>query len=433
MRPSSSGPASTSSSPVDITPTRGRGWHSTSATSRLASTPMCAGVSTVPASNTALAALEVAARGADVIAGARRPVRSRRRRPRRACTSTMTIASAPSGIGAPVMMRIASPAPTATVGALPGRRARRRRAAAPARRRCRPRAPRTRPCRCWRTAAPARARSPLRRARDRRHRESRADGARSGATASRIWPARRRAGSRETRVAARVREGYSANSGPRSSPVERELDVGAQEVELLCRRRSDHRADDAEHGLRSPISSAIASVSCSSPPRPGSMPVERVEDRRAGTGSDRSPRGSTALPRASASRRCRGARTTLGRRLHRRGSAQPYAEISAGGTSCSATTAPPVLLVHVDHRSEQRRVVDHEVVGEQHGERFVADVMPRDRDRVPETERVLLADVVHVGEVRCDTALPSATRASPSRSRKSRARSCGRSGLRLHA
>ncbi len=31
--------------------------------------------------------------------------------------STITIASAPSGIGAPVMMRIASPAPTATVGA----------------------------------------------------------------------------------------------------------------------------------------------------------------------------------------------------------------------------------------------------------------------------------------------------------------------------
>ena len=34
----------------------------------------------------------------------------------------MTIASAPSGIGAPVMIRIASPAPTGTVGACPAGR-----------------------------------------------------------------------------------------------------------------------------------------------------------------------------------------------------------------------------------------------------------------------------------------------------------------------
>jgi len=33
--------------------------------------------------------------------------------------STITMASAPSGIGAPVMIRIASPSPTATVGAWP--------------------------------------------------------------------------------------------------------------------------------------------------------------------------------------------------------------------------------------------------------------------------------------------------------------------------
>ncbi len=36
--------------------------------------------------------------------------------------STITIASAPSGIGAPVMIRIASPGPTATVGACPAGR-----------------------------------------------------------------------------------------------------------------------------------------------------------------------------------------------------------------------------------------------------------------------------------------------------------------------
>ncbi len=34
-------------------------------------------------------------------------------------SSTITMASAPSGTGAPVMMRIASPGPTGTVGARP--------------------------------------------------------------------------------------------------------------------------------------------------------------------------------------------------------------------------------------------------------------------------------------------------------------------------
>ena len=58
--------------------------------------------------------------------------------------------------------------------------------------------------------------------------------------------------------------------------------------------------------------------------------------------------------------------------------------------------------VHVEHGSEQSRVVDHDVVGEQHGERFVSDVMPRNRHRVSETEWVALADVVDVGEVRCE-------------------------------
>ena len=42
--------------------------------------------------------------------------------PSRRVRSTMTIASAPSGIGAPVMIRIASPGPTATVGAWPAGR-----------------------------------------------------------------------------------------------------------------------------------------------------------------------------------------------------------------------------------------------------------------------------------------------------------------------
>ena len=57
-----------------------------------------------------------------------------------------------------------------------------------------------------------------------------------------------------------------------------------------------------------------------------------------------------------------------------------------------------MLFVGRDHRAEQHRVVDHEVVGEQHREGLVADVVTRDRHRVAEAERLALAHVVHVGE-----------------------------------
>jgi hypothetical protein len=45
------------------------------------------------------------------------------------------------------------------------------------------------------------------------------------------------------------------------------------------------------------------------------------------------------------------------------------------------------------------RVVDHDVVAKQDDERFVADVLARDRYRVTETERIALSDVVDVGDV----------------------------------
>ncbi len=53
----------------------------------------------------------------------------------------------------------------------------------------------------------------------------------------------------------------------------------------------------------------------------------------------------------------------------------------------------------VEHRAEQRGVVDHDVVAEQHRERLVADVLARDGHRVTEPERIALSDVVDVGEV----------------------------------
>ena len=50
-------------------------------------------------------------------------------------------------------------------------------------------------------------------------------------------------------------------------------------------------------------------------------------------------------------------------------------------------------------RSRVAALVDHEVVGEEHRERLVTHVMSRDRNRVTETERIALTDVVDVGEV----------------------------------
>ena len=58
-----------------------------------------------------------------------------------------------------------------------------------------------------------------------------------------------------------------------------------------------------------------------------------------------------------------------------------------------------LTLVHVEHRLEQARVVDHDVVAEEHRERFVADVLACDRHRMTEAERIALADVVDVGDV----------------------------------
>ncbi len=107
-------PSSDSSSPVDSTPTRGRGWATTSYAPMPASTPRRAADTAVPASSTsspsvtsspgrrtwlpALTAASTTTRSAGPSAGR--------------VSSTFTTASAPGGMGAPVMIRAAWPGPT---------------------------------------------------------------------------------------------------------------------------------------------------------------------------------------------------------------------------------------------------------------------------------------------------------------------------------
>ena len=114
-----SGPDTTSSSPVEHTPTRGLGKHATCVDTETCEDAEMCGCEPRSGVEHLLADLEVAARQADVISHGRRveDVDGRRRRQR--VRSTMTTASAPAGIGAPVMIRIASPAVIATFGAAP--------------------------------------------------------------------------------------------------------------------------------------------------------------------------------------------------------------------------------------------------------------------------------------------------------------------------
>ena len=253
-------------------------------TSRLASTPRCAGVSTVPGLEHPLARLEVAARGPHVVAGARgRDDRD---------------PSSPSAFGAldhhdrvgavghrragHDADRLARRRP-AIVGARPageladdaqrdrGRVGRARGVGGPhrvavhrgvreRRHRSRPRRPR------------ARARDPRASAsgdRSRRERRRPRRGSAACASASGITTITRRHTMPRRRTSSRERARPSSRA--EVGPVERELDVGAQEVELLAdvvAAVADTAAVDAS-ALSS--SSAIASVSWSSPPAPGSM------------------------------------------------------------------------------------------------------------------------------------------------------------------
>src|SRR2546421_3821962 len=58
-----------------------------------------------------------------------------------------------------------------------------------------------------------------------------------------------------------------------------------------------------------------------------------------------------------------------------------------------------LLVVDLDHAAQKRGVVDHHVVAEQYGEGLVPDVLARHRHGVAEAERLVLADEVEGGEL----------------------------------
>ncbi len=98
----------TSSSPVDSTPTRGGRRTVTASRPTLASTPMWAGVSTVPSATTTSPGVTSSPDPADVVAlGHRRPADQYTGLAVPTVSSTITMASAPGGTGAPVMIRTA--------------------------------------------------------------------------------------------------------------------------------------------------------------------------------------------------------------------------------------------------------------------------------------------------------------------------------------
>ena len=115
----SGSPGGTSSSPVDSRPTRGRGTTVTSVRPTLASTPRWVGRSSVPAGTTTSPTCTSSPAPRTAVPGLTSSVSSTSSGPAGRLRSTITTASAPSGIGAPVMIRIASPGPTGRSGAIP--------------------------------------------------------------------------------------------------------------------------------------------------------------------------------------------------------------------------------------------------------------------------------------------------------------------------
>ena len=110
ISPGESGrPSSTSSSPVDRTAARILGYTDTVKAFTIASTPSTGGVISVPAASTTSPGFTSSPAGRTASPGCTLD------ESRTVCSftisesSTMTTASAPAGIGAPVMIRIASP------------------------------------------------------------------------------------------------------------------------------------------------------------------------------------------------------------------------------------------------------------------------------------------------------------------------------------
>ena len=106
-------PSSTSSSPVEITPTRGRGTTDTSRSPTVASSPRWPGLSTAPGSSTRSPGTTSSPTGRMWLpSGTAWVTTTVSPSGVPSVSSTITMASAPGGTGAPVMMRTASPGPT---------------------------------------------------------------------------------------------------------------------------------------------------------------------------------------------------------------------------------------------------------------------------------------------------------------------------------
>ncbi len=213
-------------------------------------------------------------------------------------------------------------------------------------------------------------------------------------------------------------------------PVERELDVGAEEVGLL--------ADVVAAVLEPAAVDGLALVE--QPDRVGELElaaragldaVQRVEDlRREHVPADHREVRRRRLP-SSASRRSSRTRTNSSSTAS--GSTQPYDGDLVHRHLHQREHRPAVAVVDVEHGAEQLRVVDHDVVAEQHRERLVADVLsrrstPRARDRAGPSG----------GCSGCcrgpsSPGPPSAARSCPSAPGSARARSSGRSGPRSRA
>ena len=112
-------PAGSSSSPVTISATRGRRTQRALATPIAASSPASCGRRRRPARSTTSPAFTSSPIAPTCLRGATGS-RTSRRPSRSLATSAITTASAPSGSGAPVMMRTAWPAATRPSNARPG-------------------------------------------------------------------------------------------------------------------------------------------------------------------------------------------------------------------------------------------------------------------------------------------------------------------------
>src|SRR5438034_3398918 len=363
--PGASGPCATSSSPVEQTATRGRGWHGTSLTSRLASTPRCAGVSSVPASNTRCPTSRSPPAGrtwSPTCAACRMSTLA----PEDCVRSTITTASAPAGIGAPVMMRIASPGPTATAGATPAASS---------------------PTTCsvagawWGASAVSAARTAYpsiavfanggtisaamtsRASTSPRASASATGRGSSGTTAPRM---RLRASSSEITRALRQPASLDEVAHPFGQrraevfSVERELDVGVQEVELLPDVVAARTTTPREHSLLGEEQrDRVGELQLAALSRLDA--VERVEDlgREHVAADHREVRGrdlSGRLLDDAANRH----ELAVGRAI---GLDAAVRRDLVGRDLLHRDDRAPRLLVGREHRAAQRRVVDHEVVG----------------------------------------------------------------------